>query len=174
MIVFSFSPTLCCSLFKNTCRPTFLHFSLSFFCTPTLLWCICLLYCQRTLIIHMVIFKRPLSLILASVGAGGGLVGAVGLDQLTGLPSHCLGESASGYCWAGHSCRSTGAIARSGVGCEGKIEKSIMRATKKRKEGLRQKEMKSFKKTSHRALLINNIRGRPPHLPFFWNFSVAY
>lgn len=60
-------------------------------------------------------------------------MGAVGLDELTGLPSHRLGEWASGYCRAGHSCRSTGAIARSGVGCEGKIEKSIMRAAQKKK-----------------------------------------
>lgn len=104
-------------------------------------------------------------------------MGAVGLDELTGLPSHRLGEWASGYSWAGHSCRSTGAIARSGVGCEGKIEKSIMRAAqkkKKRKERLRQKEMKSFKKKNHRALLINNIRGRPFFPSSFWNLSVAY
>lgn len=61
-------------------------------------------------------------------------MGAVGLDELTGLPSRRLGEWASGYCRAGHSCRCTGA--RSGVGCEGKIEKSIMRgrAKKKKKE----------------------------------------
>ena len=32
---------------------------------------------------------------------------------------------------------------------------------KTKKERLRQKEMKSFKKKNHRALLINNIRGRP-------------
>lgn len=76
-------------------------------------------------------------------------MGAVGLAQLSGLPSQRLGEWAWGYCRAGHCRRSTGATASAGGGCEGKIEKSITKAAQKkerRKERVKQKEMESFKK----------------------------
>lgn len=60
MIVFSFSPTLCCSLFKNTCRLTFLQFFLSLFCTPTLLWCICLFFSEHPHYVHGYILRASL------------------------------------------------------------------------------------------------------------------
>lgn len=105
-------------------------------------------------------------MILVSLGVSGGLVGAVGLPQLLGLPSQRLGEWAWGYCWAGHCCRSTGATARAGGGCEGKIEKSITKAAQKKKrkkerEGETKEDEELQKAESYRALLINSIRGRP-------------
>lgn len=103
-------------------------------------------------------------------------MGAVGLAQLLGLPSQRLGEWAWGYCWAGYRCRSTGATARAGGGCEGKIEKSITKAAqkKKKREGETKGDEELQKAESYRALLINSIRGRPFFFFFFWNFSVAY
>lgn len=61
-------------------------------------------------------------------------MGAVGLAQLSGLPSQRLAEWAWGYCWVGHYCRNTGATASTGGGCEGKIEKSIKKAAQKKKK----------------------------------------
>lgn len=87
-------------------------------------------------------------------------MGAVGLAQLSGLPSQRLGEWAWGYCWAGHRCRSSGATASAGGGCEGKIEKSITKASqKKRKEGETKGDRELQKAESYRTLLINSIRG---------------
>lgn len=61
-------------------------------------------------------------------------MGAVGLAQLSGLPSQRLGEWAWGYCGAGHLCKNTGASTSAGGGCEGKIEKSIMKAVQKKEK----------------------------------------
>lgn len=91
-------------------------------------------------------------------------MGAVGLAQLSGLPSQRLGEWAWGYCWAGHRRRSAGATVSAGGGCEGKIEKSITKAAqkkKKKREGETKGDGELQKAESYRALLINSIRGRP-------------
>lgn len=100
-------------------------------------------------------------MILVSWGVSGGLVGAVGLAQLSGLPSQRLGEWAWGYCrgWAPPVLP----LVQGGV-CEGKIEKSITKAAQKKK-GKRESETKGDgelqKAESYGALLINSIRGRP-------------
>lgn len=87
-------------------------------------------------------------------------MGAVGLAQLSGFPSQRLGEWASGYCWAGYGCRNTGSTASAGGGCEGKIEKSIVKAAPKRKRvGKTKGDGELQKAERYRALLINSIRG---------------
>ena len=74
-------------------------------------------------------------------------MGAVGLAQLSGLPSQRLGEWAWGYCrgWAPPVLPLV-----QGGACERKIEKSITKAAQKKKkkgkERVKQKEMESFKK----------------------------
>lgn len=118
-------------------------------------------------------------MILVSWGVSGGLLGAVGLAGLSGLPSRRLEEWAWGYCWAGHYCRNSGTAARTGGGCEGKIEKSITGAVqkekrkRKRKEGETKGDGKLQKAESCSALLINSIRAREV-FPFFQKFNAAY